>query len=197
MPIASRYLATVRRATSMPSLASRSTSRESERGLRAGSSAISLRMRARMAVLEWASPLPLPPTWLEKKNLSSKTPRGVWMYFWVVTREMVDSCISTTSAMLARISGFMPSSPCSRKSIWRAMISRPTLSRVSLRDDRLFISQRASCRLSLRKVLSADLSARLISAAYSGWMRSLGSASGLSSTCQPWRVWRTSRSGIT
>ena len=118
-----------------------------------------------MAVLEWASPSPSPPTWLEKKYLSSKTPRGVWMNFWVVTREMVDSCISTASAMSARISGFIASSPCSRKSSWRARISRPTRSRVSLRLARLFISQRASCRWSLRKRLSSLVSARRISAA--------------------------------
>ncbi len=31
-------------------------------------------------------------TWLPKKYLSSKVPRGVSMYFCVVTREIVDSC---------------------------------------------------------------------------------------------------------
>ena len=166
MPMASRYLATVRRATLMPASSSRVTSLLSESGLRGASSWISLRMRARMAVLEWASPSPSPPpTWLEKKNLSSKTPRGVWMYFWVVTREMVDSCISTAWAISARISGLIASSPCSRKSSWRAMISRPTRSRVSLRLERLFISQRASCRWSLRNWLSWLLSARRTRAA--------------------------------
>ena len=37
--------------------------------------------------------------------------------FWVVTREMVDSCISTLSAISASTNGFMAASPCSRKSI--------------------------------------------------------------------------------
>ena len=58
------------------------------------SAAINFFTSARMAVDE-ASPPPSVFTWLEKKYFSSKIPRGLCRYFCVVTREMVDSCIST------------------------------------------------------------------------------------------------------
>jgi len=48
-------------------------------------------MSARIAVAEHAPPVSV-VTWLPKKYLSSKMPRGVNMNFCVVTRETVDSC---------------------------------------------------------------------------------------------------------
>jgi hypothetical protein len=63
----------------------------------------------------------------------------------VVTREIVDSCISTASATSLRIKGSIASSPSSKKLVWRCTMQRATLIRVSLRISRLRISQRASC----------------------------------------------------
>ena len=50
------------------------------------------------------------------------------MYLLVVTREMVDSCISTASATSCKTMGFMASSPCSRKPCWRCTMQVATLS---------------------------------------------------------------------
>src|SRR5690606_7939812 len=77
----SRYLAIVRRATTMPCSPSSSVMRESERGFFLSSASISWRISARMAVDEAAPPLSV-ATWLPKKYFSSNTPRGVAMYFW-------------------------------------------------------------------------------------------------------------------
>ncbi len=67
------------------------------------------------------------------------------MYLPEVTREIVDSCIVTASAMSLRIIGRMCSSPCSRNAVWRSTIERATFMSVSWRISRLFSSQRASC----------------------------------------------------
>ena len=40
-----------------------------------------------------------------KKYFSSKRPCGVWTYLFVVTREIVDSCMPTDSATSRRIIG--------------------------------------------------------------------------------------------
>src|SRR5689334_16489600 len=144
MPMASRYFATVRRATGMPSLDRSSAMRPSDSGASPFSSLTSFLILVRIAVDEVPDPS-APSTWLEKKYLSSKTPRGVCMYLPEVTREMVDSCMATASAMSFRIIGRMCSSPCSRKACCRSTIERATLMRVSWRISRLFRSQRASC----------------------------------------------------
>src|SRR5262245_230268 len=144
MPSDSRYLATVRRATCTPSAASSSTSCWSESGLPAGSCEISLRILARIAVDDTPAPSS-PATWLEKKKRNSNTPRGVCRYLPVVTREIVDSCISTASATSFRIIGRIDSSPRSRKACCRSTIVRATFSIVSFRISRLRRSQRASC----------------------------------------------------
>ncbi len=70
-------------------------------------------MRARIATDETSAPS-VPATWLEKKYRNSKMPRGVCMYFPVVTREIVDSCMLTASATSRRIIGSIASSPFSR-----------------------------------------------------------------------------------
>src|SRR6056297_2751278 len=110
----SRYLAMVRLATWIPCSSSSWVILLSLSGLRGFSAATSFRISARMAVEEHSPPAVV-ATWLEKKYLSSKIPRGVCMYLFVVTREMVDSCISTSSAMSCSTRGFMASSPYSRK----------------------------------------------------------------------------------
>jgi hypothetical protein len=63
----SRYFATVRRATGMPSADSSSAMRLSLRGLSCASSRISLRILARIAVEEVPAQPPAPYTWLEQK----------------------------------------------------------------------------------------------------------------------------------
>src|SRR6185436_3314212 len=100
-PRASRYLATVRRATAMPSPDRSSAMRLSDSGLPGSSSLMSFLILARTAVDE-APPPSAASTWLEKKYLSSNTPRGVCMYLLDVTREMVDSCMSMAWAMSLR-----------------------------------------------------------------------------------------------
>ena len=67
-------------------------------------------IKARIAVAEQAPPLSV-ATWLPKKYFSSKIPRGVAMYFCVVTRETVDSCKPRMSAISRRTSGRMATSP--------------------------------------------------------------------------------------
>ncbi len=66
MPIASRYLATVRRATGMPSAESSSAMRPSLSGSCGSSSLTSFLILARIAVEEVPEPS-APSTWLEKK----------------------------------------------------------------------------------------------------------------------------------
>src|SRR5687767_336185 len=66
IPSASRYFATVRRATSTPSRDRISAMRLSESGLSGSSAATSLRILARMAVEDISVPS-LAATWLEKK----------------------------------------------------------------------------------------------------------------------------------
>ena len=90
----SLYFATVRRATIIPCSDSMEVSLLSLNGFAGFSAAMSFFTSARIAVDE-ASPPPSVFTWLEKKYFSSKIPRGLCRYFCVVTREMVDSCIST------------------------------------------------------------------------------------------------------
>ena len=51
----------------------------------------------------------------EKKYFSSKTPIGVAMYLLLVTRETVDSCTPTSSAISRRHSGLSAIVP---KSAW-------------------------------------------------------------------------------
>src|SRR5450830_1424322 len=76
----SRYLATVRRATTMPCSANISAILLSESGFLGSSAPISCLMRARIAV-EDASPPASVATWLPKKYFNSNMPCGVSMYF--------------------------------------------------------------------------------------------------------------------
>ncbi|KAG1438993.1 hypothetical protein G6F57_019599 [Rhizopus arrhizus] len=73
--MASRYFATVRRATGIPDDLSRSASLASESGLRGFSSSISRRIMAWMAVLD-ASPPPSVSMPDAKKARSGRVPRG-------------------------------------------------------------------------------------------------------------------------
>src|SRR5205085_12477393 len=86
MRSASRYLATVRRAISMPSRLSCSTILSSESTALAGSASMSSRMRWRTASEECASSPSDEAMEEVKKYLSSNTPREVVMYLLEVTR---------------------------------------------------------------------------------------------------------------
>ena len=106
MRSASRYLATVRRAISIPSRFNCSTILSSESTPLAGSASMSSRMRWRTASEECASS-PSDDAMAEvKKYFSSNTPRGVAIYLLEVTRLTVDSCIEMASATVFRLSGF-------------------------------------------------------------------------------------------
>src|SRR6185436_15686615 len=107
----SRYFAIVRRATTIPCLPRMRASCASESGVRASSAATSWRINARIAVADAAPPVSV-ATWLPKKYFSSKVPRGVAMYFCVVTREMVLSWSDSVCAISRSTSGRMATSPC-------------------------------------------------------------------------------------
>src|SRR5690606_2468715 len=141
-PIASwsRYLATVRRAMRMPWRASRPAITSSASGAATGSSSI-----RRLTMALTAAPLICAPSSrTANRRLSSKVPRGVWMYLPLTMRETVDSCTPMRSATSRRVSGRIASGPWSRKSRWRSTSSWAVRSRVSLRMFTPRTSQRAS-----------------------------------------------------
>ncbi len=98
-----------------------------------------------MAVPEQAPPLAVVMA-REKKYLSSNTPMGVAMYLLLVTRETVDSCRPSSSAISRRPSGFMAIAPNSRKCFWRETMASATLRMVEKRCSTLRIVHLASCR---------------------------------------------------
>src|SRR3954469_7101789 len=190
---ASRYFAMVRRATTMPCSPRICEIRASESGALASSAATSCLMSARIAVDEAAPPASV-ATWLPKKYLSSNVPRGVAMYFCVVTREMVLSCRPSVSAISRSTSGRIATSPCSRKCRWRSTIACDTRRIVSKRCCTFLISQRASCSCDERPV---PLRAAAAISAYRRLMRSRGIASALRLARQAFRTLRTITSGMT
>jgi len=82
----------------------------SESGLCTSSALTSCLIKARTAVLD-----ALPPASVlsdePKKYFSSKVPVGVAMYLAVVTREIVDSCSPSSSAISRSTSGFIAMAP--------------------------------------------------------------------------------------
>src|SRR2546428_2628698 len=190
---ASRYLAMVRRATTMPCSPRICEMRASESGAFASSAATSCLMSARIAVEEAARPASV-ATWLPKKYLSSKVPRGVAMYFCVVTREMVLSCRPSVSAISRSTKGRMATSPCSRKWRWRSTIACDTRRIVSKRCCTFLMSQRASCSC---EESVPPLRAPAAISAYRRLMRRRGIASGLRLARQTFLTLRTVTSGIT
>src|SRR6267378_1751134 len=189
----SRYLAIVRRATTMPCSPRICEMRASESGALASSAATSCLMRARMAVEEAAPPASV-ATWLPKKYFSSNVPRGEAMYFCVVTREMVLSCRPSVSAISRSTSGRIATSPCSRKWRCRSTMAWETRRIVSKRCCTFLISQRASC--SWEETLP-PLRAPAAISAYSRLMRRRGMASGFKLARQALRTLRTMTSGMT
>ena len=168
--------------------------RASDSGALVSSAATSCLISARIAVEEAAPPASV-ATWLPKKYLSSKVPRGVAMNFCVVTREMVLSCRLRVRGDLAQHQ--------------RAHRDFAVLEEMALAvDDRLRHAQdgveallhvldqparllqlRARCRLPLR--------AAAASSAYRRLMRRRGMASGLRLAFHTLRLFLTITSGIT
>ena len=105
MPIASRYLATVRRAMSTPASLQELDELSSER-IAAGALGVDQLADLRLAPLR-----PRPrrrrrrPIAEVKKYFSSKRPRGMARYLFEVTRLTVDSCMPIASATVRRFSG--------------------------------------------------------------------------------------------
>src|SRR5690606_8378143 len=90
MLIASRYLATVRRATGTPVALRVSARRASDSGLRGFSASIRRRIIIWIAVLDASPPPPVPMP--EAKNArNGMVPRGVRAYLRAIARETVDS----------------------------------------------------------------------------------------------------------
>src|SRR6266853_5567407 len=141
MRMASRYLATVRRAISMPDSRSRSTMVSSDNTSWALSASIRCLMRSRTASAEWASPPSYDAIDEVKKYFNSKMPRLVAVYLLAVTRETVDSCMLIASGKVFRLSGRRNWTPCAKNpSCWRT-ISVDTLRMVLARWSSARISQ--------------------------------------------------------
>src|SRR5690606_32200254 len=141
---ASRYLATVRRATGTPLSLRRSARRASDSGRRGSSASTRRRIMSWMATLE-ASPPPPVSMPEAKKARSGMVPRGVCTYLRATARETVDSCMPICAATSRRVSGRRACAPNSRKPDCSRTRQRTTFSRVSPRASRFFSSQRASC----------------------------------------------------
>src|SRR6266704_4819738 len=147
----SRYFATVRRAILTPFCANISTICWSVSGFFGSSSATIFWIWARMARALASSPVVVERP-LEKKNLSGRSPRGVWTYFSFVTRLTVLSCMLMTSATSRRVSGFRYSTPFSKKSRWRSTMKFITLSMVWRRCSIAWIIQ---CALFMRWLMQS------------------------------------------
>ena len=145
---------TVRRATLSPWRTSRRAICASDSGAVALSASIIPLITPRIAVAEQAPPLAVAIS-REKKYLSSNTPTGVAMYLLLVTRETVDSCRPSSSAISRRPSGFIAIGPNSRKCCWRFRIASATIRMVEKRCCTFFTVQRASCRCCASSVLPA------------------------------------------
>ena len=72
------------------------------------------------------------------------------MYLAVVTREMVDSCRPSSSAISRSTSGFIAISPCVKKLFCRSTMACDTRRMVSKRCWMFLMNQRASCSRALR-----------------------------------------------
>src|SRR5215208_3586815 len=113
--MASRYLATVRRAISMPASRNLSTMVSSESTSWPSSASINCLMRWRTASAECASPPSAEEMEEVKKYFSSNMPRLVAMYLLAVTRDTVDSCIEIASATVFRFNGRKCCTPWMKK----------------------------------------------------------------------------------
>src|ERR1700730_770084 len=139
----SRYLATVRRAISTLASLSLTTIAASDRICEGLSWSIICLIRNRTDSAECAALPSCAAIEAVKKYLSSKRPRGVAIYLLEVTRETVDSCTPTASAIVLRSSGRNHSTPWAKNlSCWRT-ISLETFRIVRALCSRLFVNQLA------------------------------------------------------
>src|ERR1700730_8858249 len=139
----SRYLATVRRAISTLASLSLTTISSSDRISEGLSRSIICLIRNRTDSAECAALPSCAAIEAVKQYLSSKRPRGVAIYLLEVTRETVDSCTPTASAIVLRSSGRNHSTPCAKNlSCWRT-ISLETFRIVRALCSRLFVNQLA------------------------------------------------------
>src|SRR5690348_2175436 len=118
-PSWSRYLATVRRAIWTPPSFRMLTIAWSVSGCFGSSSATSFWICALMPRADTSSPAVVDRP-EEKKNLSGRTPRGVWTNFSFVTRLTVLSCMLITSATSRSVRGLRYCTPFSKKSRCRS-----------------------------------------------------------------------------
>ena len=95
--------------------------------------------------MEEAAPPASVATWLPKKYFSSKVPRGVAMYFCVVTREIVLSCRPSVVGDLAQHQRPHRHLAVLEECRCRSTIACDTRRMVSKRCCTFLISQRASC----------------------------------------------------
>ena len=86
----------------------------------------------------------------EKKVFSSNSPRGQARYLLEVTRLTVDSWMPISSATIFSVIGFRWEMPCSMKPRCCSTMTAATLRIVLARWSRLFTSQLAACRRSVR-----------------------------------------------
>ena len=122
----------MRLATVMPCSASMSANCPSDKGLWVFSASMNCSMSARTAVLDATPPASVLSD-EPKKYFSSKLPLGVAMNLAVVTREMVDSCSPSSSAISRKTSGFMAMAPWVKKLFWRSTMAMLTRKMVSKR----------------------------------------------------------------
>src|SRR6266851_2958274 len=166
MRMASRYLATVRRAISTPSSFNRSTMRSSDNGWWEFSPPTRRRMRERTDSDDTTTPGVRAGSAEVKKYFSSKMPRGVAMYLLEVTRLTVLSCSSVAMAMSRSTSGLSALTPLRKKaSCWRT-ISRATFRIVVARCSKVLTSQLADWKRSATKSRSGLARAPFIKVAW-------------------------------
>ena len=111
-------------------------------------------------------------------------PRGVSMYFCVVTREMVDSCRPSMSAISRSTSGRIATSPCSKKCRCRSTIACATRRIVSKRCCTFLISHLRLLQLRGELLVRRCRGCACRMSAYIRLMRSFGIAAWLSDATQ-------------
>ena len=116
------------------------------------------------------------PSWLLKKYLNSKIPRGHERYFWVVTLEIVDSCMPTASAISLSTKGRIPSAPIAKNFCCLATISFATLRIVSSLWIMFFTNQLASSIFCFKAPVASSLPLSFRMRAYSLFKLSFGLA---------------------
>ncbi len=199
----SRYLATVRRATPMPSPFSVSTIMSSEM-IRSGvSSSMSARIRALTPAAEaplFCAALPSTPaaplSAAENKSFNAKIPAGVSISLLATVRLIVLSCKSKISAISRKTIGSSARWPSRKNAFCRSTTACATRNMVIARCWVARANQRADWTLDARNRRSASLMGRFaISSQSRSSTRMRGKASSFKLTCQLSPSRRTKISG--